>query len=298
MTYQRTTLEKHDHTQEIYRQECLISMKQKLTHIIETHKQKINFYQRQEQKDAVKNEQGENENNVKMQQQIQKIKIETISNWLKLCKDSLGDYKNKIYKSRSSIISREFVKQRITDEITHKYTALREQLQSVIVDEIKSTQAKKCKDMPVITLSSLSIQLKTNWRAEKYKLQYYVPTSLPPTYNMQFSSIDLCNIDEMKTQKMNNIQYDKMKPHRVELKKSVKSHEKVKMKNSQVKQKSSKKSQSQSKSQTKSQKSQAKSQQSQHESQTKVKQKSKNCRSHGKKSDKSQGKVKVKVKEK
>eukprot|EP01083_Nonionella_stella_P119976 359034_1 len=64
-------------------------------------------------------------------------------------------------------------------------------------------------DMFTIKVTGLKLEPSTQWSHVSSCLVYFVPETIPPSYDMQFVSIDLKNMeDEMRTQTMKNMHYE------------------------------------------------------------------------------------------
>eukprot|EP01084_Bolivina_argentea_P314320 544426_1 len=136
---------------------------------------------------------------------------QTIRQWIKLFESSLASYTNKIYQpyQHGSKINRSSVQQEIQNKIQNKYVKLRNNLKQQLYNDFKATQSSKASDMLTTILSDLKIKDATSYRCGEFELYHFVPKTIPPTYGMEFVSIDLANIaDEMKTQTMKNMQYE------------------------------------------------------------------------------------------
>eukprot|EP01083_Nonionella_stella_P225644 801987_1 len=130
---------------------------------------------------------------------------QTLKQWIKIFGDACETYRHKLY---DEYTNRNRVTNGLKTGIKTKYCKLRSSAKLKLEEAMKHNQSTKT-DMLITTLSRLTIEKATRYKAGKSHLLYYVPETIPPTYAMQFVSIDLKNMeDEMRTQTMKNMHYE------------------------------------------------------------------------------------------
>eukprot|EP01083_Nonionella_stella_P205503 748291_1 len=129
----------------------------------------------------------------------------TVRQWINAFKEACESYRLSLYSKITSVNS---VTDDLKYEIRTKYCDLRSSAESELIEAMKHTQSAKT-DMLTIKLIVLKMKESTRWKPESCHLVYSVPVMIPPTYAMQFVSIDLPNLeDEMRTQTMKNMHYE------------------------------------------------------------------------------------------
>eukprot|EP01083_Nonionella_stella_P065680 172290_1 len=130
---------------------------------------------------------------------------QTLKQWIKIFGDACETYRHKLY---DEFTNRNRVSNDLKTGIKNKYCKLRSSAKLKLEEAMKHNQSTKT-DLLITTLSGLTIESATKYKAGRSHLLYYVPETIPPTYAMQFVSIDLKNVhDEMRTQTMKNMHYE------------------------------------------------------------------------------------------
>eukprot|EP01084_Bolivina_argentea_P258462 435735_1 len=130
-------------------------------------------------------------------------KNKVIREWVKLYKQQSKYYRNHVY-SNSPILRHETVKKTVKYQIKNKYAQKRRELKGVLETAIQNTQFSKPENMETTTLTKCQKNIDN-----EFTIIYTLPTEIPPSYQMQFISIDLANIkEEIKFNPMKNMSFE------------------------------------------------------------------------------------------
>eukprot|EP01083_Nonionella_stella_P245456 853148_1 len=133
-----------------------------------------------------------------------------IENWCDAFAECLDQYKRKVYKKNKSgsIIHFTTVKNAIKSSVFDKYRKLQRDLDTQLFRDFRHAQQHK-KDSKTATLKYLNYTPK-NWsNALQYELRYSVPKRMPPTYDLEYTYVDLPSINaQMKRNELKNMHYE------------------------------------------------------------------------------------------
>eukprot|EP01083_Nonionella_stella_P187387 688418_1 len=129
----------------------------------------------------------------------------TLKQWIKTFKGAYDTYKHSCYWKFTNLNR---VSDALKSQIDAKYHNFQTSAKSKLIKAMERNQSAKT-DMFTIKVTGLKLEPSTQWSHVSSCLVYFVPETIPPSYDMQFVSIDLKNMeDEMRTQTMPNMHYE------------------------------------------------------------------------------------------
>eukprot|EP01083_Nonionella_stella_P205504 748292_1 len=129
----------------------------------------------------------------------------TLKQWIKTFKGAYDTYKHSCYWKFTNLNR---VSDDLKSQIDAKYHNFQTSAKSKLIKAMERNQSAKT-DMFTIKVTGLKLEPSTQWSHVSSCLVYFVPETIPPSYDMQFVSIDLKNMeDEMRTQTMKNMHYE------------------------------------------------------------------------------------------